>query len=365
MTSDGRSPAEAAPADPGLEAGVRVIRQVPLNAETPGEALDAAVTPSANVYVRTNFGVPTLDPRAHRIELAGAVAAPMRFGVAELDAFEQSEIIATMECAGNDRTAIRPAVDGEPWTGGAISTVRWTGVSLRTVLERARVDPAALEVLFEGADRGHVDSTPDVVSFARSLPLADALHPDTLLATRMNGAPLPPRYGAPVRVVVPGWFGMASVKWLRRIELRTTPFTGHFQTRRYVYDDGTGSVPVTRMRVKSLIVDPAPGATMPSGKTRIRGWAWSGDGAITAVDVSAANSTEWRPARLHAPESGNAWTRWEIDLDLHGLGPTTLRSRARDAAGNIQPDRPPWNVLGYGNNAIRDTTIHLIAPPGR
>src|SRR5688500_2163784 len=208
------------PEDAGLDAGVNVIRRSPLNGETPSGALREPVTPTEHAYVRTNFGVPALDRQTHRVEVSGAAASPFSFGVADLDALEQRTLLVTMECAGNDRTAIVPPVDGEPWTGGAVSTVRWSGVPLHVILERAKADARAAEVLFEGADRGPIASVGDVVSFARSLPLSDALHPETLLATSMNGEPIPPRYGAPVRLVVPGWFGMASVKWLRRIEIR-------------------------------------------------------------------------------------------------------------------------------------------------
>jgi DMSO/TMAO reductase YedYZ molybdopterin-dependent catalytic subunit len=339
--------------------GVDVIRRIPLNGETPPAALTAPVTPTAHVYVRTNFGVPAIDGRTHRIDVTGAVGAPLSVGVADLEALEQTTSLVTMECAGNDRTKIIPPVGGEPWTGGAVSTVRWSGVPLCTILDRARPDPRAVAVLFEGADRGHVESIGQPISFARSLPLSDALHPDTLLATAMNGEPLPPRYGAPVRLVVPGWFGMASVKWLRRIEVLTSPFEGYFQTQRYVYTDGHSSTPVTRMRVKSLIADPVSRSTIVPGSTRISGWAWSGDAPIVGVDVSQGDSGEWHPARLHAPESASAWVRWEIELELRGSGSRDLRSRARDAAGNIQPAQPPWNELGYGNNAIRATRVYL------
>ena len=350
---------EHAAGDSGLEEGVDVIRRTPLNGETPPAALAAAVTPTAHAYVRTNFGVPALDAHAHRIEVAGAVAAPFVIDMVDLTALEQRTILATMECAGNDRTAIVPPVDGEPWTGGAVSTVRWSGVPLRAVLERARIAGSAIEVLFQGADRGHVASVAGTVVFERSLPLSDALHPDTLLATMMNGEPLRPRYGAPVRLVVPGWFGMASVKWLRRIEVLTEPFDGYFQTTRYVYDDASGTTPVTRMRVKSMVADPVPGSTISGGRTCISGWAWSGEGPIAAVDVNVGHASEWHPARLHPQESASAWVRWEVEIELHRTGPCLLRSRARDAAGNIQPDEPVWNALGYGNNAIRTTLIHL------
>ena len=342
-----------------LDEGVDVIRRIPLNGETPPAALAAAVTPTVHVYVRTNFGVPTIDVRTHRIDVVGAVSAPFSVGVADLEALEQTTSLVTMECAGNDRTKIVPPVEGEPWTGGAVSTVRWSGVPLRTILDRAHIDPRAVAVLFEGADRGHVESAGKTIGFARSLPLSDALHPDTLLATMMNGEPIPPRYGAPVRLVVPGWFGMASVKWLRRIEVLTSPFDGYFQTQRYVYDDGRSSAPVTRMRVKSLIAEPVAGSTVPSGITRISGWAWSGDGPIAGVDVSQGDGGEWHAARLHAPESTSAWVRWEIEMKLDGPGPCVLRSRACDGVGNVQPVQPPWNELGYGNNAIRATHLDV------
>jgi DMSO/TMAO reductase YedYZ molybdopterin-dependent catalytic subunit len=342
-----------------LDEGVDVIRRVPLNGETPPAALTAPVTPTAHVYVRTNFGVPAIVAGTHRIDVGGAVSAPFSVSVADLAELEQATVLITMECAGNDRTKIIPEVDGEPWTGGAVSTVRWSGVPLRTILDRARPDPGAVAVLFEGADRGYVESIGETISFARSLPLSDALHPDTLLATMMNGDPLPPRYGAPVRLVVPGWFGMASVKWLRSIEVLTSPFDGYFQTQRYVYEDGRSSTPVTRMRVKSLIVDPVPGRTIASGCTRISGWAWSGDAPIAGVDVSQGDSGEWHPAQVLTPESASAWVRWEIEMELRGPGTCVLRSRARDAAGNVQPAQPPWNGLGYGNNAIRATRVQL------
>ena len=362
---DASAATDARPDGARLDSGLHVIRVSPLNGETPPEALTAPITPVAHAYVRTNFGVPLLDPDTHLIEVGGAVAAPFRIGVGDLAALTQRTVLATMECAGNDRTAIVPPVEGEPWTGGAVSTLRWTGVSLRDVLERAQLDSRAVAVLFEGADRGHVASVGVSVSFARSLPLDDAQHPETLLATMMNGEPLRPRYGAPVRLIVPGWFGMASVKWLQRIEVLTTPFEGYFQTKRYVYDDGRAVTPVTRMRVKSIITEPLPGGTIPPGRTRIAGWAWSGDGPIMSVDVGIGDDPEWHPARLDAPESATAWTRWAVDLDLDGPGRCILRSRARDAAGNVQPEGPVWNTLGYGNNGIRSVEVHLEDRAGR
>jgi DMSO/TMAO reductase YedYZ molybdopterin-dependent catalytic subunit len=196
------------------------------------------------------------------------------------------------------------------------------------------------------------------VTFARSLPLPDALAPNALLALEMNGAPLTPEHGAPVRLVVPGWYGMASVKWVTRISVITTPFTGYFQTRRYVYQMGNGTEPVTRMRVKSIIVAPTEGSAHDPGTLRVWGWAWSGTGAITRVELSVGDG-DWRDAKVEAPTSPHAWARWEIDVNVERPGRYVLRSRATDATATSQPDAPEWNQLGYGNNAVQPVVIEI------
>jgi DMSO/TMAO reductase YedYZ molybdopterin-dependent catalytic subunit len=353
----------AAPAAPDPTTGLVVVNAQPPNAESPAAALAYAVTPAAAVYLRTNFGVP--DPAAvgGHLAVGGRVGRPLRVPWDELRALPQRTVVATMECAGNDRVAMRPLPEGEPWLGGAVSTVEWTGVPLAELLAWAGVAADAVEVLATGADAGPRGDagTPAPVPFARSLPLADAALGDALVALAMNGRPLTPAHGAPARLVVPGWYGMASVKWLVRLDALAEPYDGYFQRRRYVYDDGGGVQPVSRMRVKSAVVAPADGARVACGRVAVWGWAWSGGGAIAAVDVAVGGGDRWTPARLSPPASPHAWARWEAEVRLDAPGRHVLRSRARDAGGAVQPEAPPWNRLGYGNNAVRAVVIDAVA----
>jgi DMSO/TMAO reductase YedYZ molybdopterin-dependent catalytic subunit len=332
-----------------------VVRAHPLCAETPAVALSTAVTPAASVYVRSNFDTPPLDA-THRVEVGGAVGAPFSIGLDELAQLPQHELLVTLECAGNWRLGMDPVPEGEPWRFGAVSTTSWRGVPLHAVLERAGIDASATELLATGADAGLRSDADGVVRFARSLPLATALAPDTMLATHMDGAPLTAEHGAPVRLIVPGWYGMASVKWLARLELLTTPFTGYFQRQRYVYDRPDGVSPVTQALVKSMIATPLDGATCARQET-VRGWAWSGAGAITRVEVQV-NDGAWIHAEVGVAASRWAWTPWACALSLPS-GAVTVRSRATDATGATQPERIVWNRFGYGNNAIRAVTVQV------
>lgn len=331
-----------------------IVKHAPLNAEARPEALADEVTSADRFFIRSNFDRPDLDPETHRIVVGGAVRAPYELSIAELHRLPRRTVTVTTECAGNGRTGLVPVPEGEPWRDRAVSTARWTGVPLRTVLERAEVYPDTLEILARGADRGTKAGAGEI-PFARSLPLEKALHPDTLLALEMNGAPLPPEHGAPVRLVVPGWYGMASVKWVARIEALTEPFAGYFQRDRYVFDpaDGREPTPVSTMRVRAMILDPADGAAVPMGRMTVRGRAWSGDGEVTRVEVAAGGGDDWRDARLLEPSSAYAWRAWEYDWEPAEPGRHVLRCRATDAAGNVQPDRAGWNRHGYGNNAIQ------------
>ncbi len=336
---------------------LEVIRQAPYNAETPDAALRLAETPLANVYVRSNFDVPQLD-LSHGIRIGGHVDQSFVISAAELMVMPQRTIGVTMECAGNSRLTMAPLPAGEPWQHGALSTVTYTGVPLAALLDRCGVKGGTLCVVFTGADAGLRDDADGTVQFERALPLADALHPDTLLALSMNGEPLTSAHGAPVRLVVPGWFGMANVKWLTRIEVSATPFAGYFQRQRYVYDEATGVTPVTRMRVKSMITSPMDGAPCAPHVT-VQGWAWSGDGAITHVDVAVDGGDRWTRAELGTPVSEHAWTPWKCALSLPAGTRCALRSRATDAAGNVQPAQITWNRLGYGNNAVRTIVVDV------
>ena len=335
------------------------VRPEPLCAESSPAALARAITRTEDFFVRTNFGIPRLDAESHVVQIGGAVRHARGISVSKLRKLGMEAIDVTLECAGNGRTGMSPLPLGEMWKHGAISTARWTGVPLARVLALTGFAADAVEVLVEGADSGRPKDSSANVAFARALPMRLALDPATIFALEMNGAPIPPEHGAPVRLIVPGWYGMASVKWVSRIAVLAAPFTGYFQSRRYIYDsgDGTKAVPVRSMRVKSMIASPAEGTAIPAGTVNVKGWAWSGEGEITRVDFAAGGGENWRPARLLPRISEHGWRGWEIEWDAAERGRCALRSRATDSAGNVQPEHSEWNRFGYGNNAIRAVMV--------
>ncbi|MEK6644025.1 MAG: sulfite oxidase [Planctomycetota bacterium] len=332
----------------------------PFNAETPLPLLAAPITPTESVFVRSHFDVPAINPDTYSLTLDGLVGNPLRLTLADLQKIPTVSILLTTECAGNGRTSLNPRPAGVAWGFGAVSTIRYTGVPLKKILDLASPG-RALEVIFTAADSGNVDGQP--VTFARSLPLAIARLPDTLLAWSMNDAPLTPAHGAPLRLIVPGWYGMASVKWLTRITLTTELFTGHFQHNDYVYlrqqglPDGT---PVTLMRVRSVIASPSDGATLPKAPIEITGAAWSGDGEIRKVELSTDDGRTWQQATLQPPTSDRAATGWKHSWTPIASGPHTLIARATDAAGNTQPLDPVWNLRGYGNNSVQKINVTIV-----
>jgi DMSO/TMAO reductase YedYZ molybdopterin-dependent catalytic subunit len=332
-----------------------VVKPEPFNAETPWEALRLARTPTAAFYVRSNHPWPELSAETHRISVEGAVDTAFTVGMEDLARGPLHSVTVTMECAGNGRTGMSPLPEGEPWQEGALGTAVWRGVPLAELLTLARLRQDVVEVLVEGADgKGSK-------RFARSLPASKALHPDTLLALEMNGAPLPRSHGAPVRLIVPGWYGMASVKWVSRIEALTKPFEGYYQRERYIYDAGDGQAPepVTRMRVKSLITTPAEGARVAPGQVVVQGVAWSGERRVVQVEVAVDAGDTWKPATLLEPSRPSAWVRWAFTWEDVAPGRHTLRARATDEAGEVQPEVEPWNRLGYGNNVVQVRVIDV------
>jgi DMSO/TMAO reductase YedYZ molybdopterin-dependent catalytic subunit len=256
---------------------------------------------------------------------------------------------------------MRPQAEGEPWGYGAASTAEWTGVSLRTVLQQAGLAPAAREIVVEGADRGYVAAEDGVIPFARSLPLDRAMHSDTLLAYSMNGEVLPPEHGFPVRLVVPGWYGMAAVKWVARIEAIAHSFRGFYQVERYTMahpEQGeTESTPLTKIAMRSLITMPEDGDTLLRGRHTLRGLAWSGFAPVSQVEVSVDGGVTWSPATWTSDPARYAWRSWEYGWRAQRPCEASLQCRATDEAGNMQPIEPLWNRLGYANNAIQ--TVHV------
>lgn len=344
-------------------AGLVFQRADPLNCETPvGALIGGSVMPTAHFYVRNHFQIPQLDPSTWRLDVGGLVERPLSLSLPDLHKMRSQTLTVTLECAGNGRSLLDPPTEGEQWGLGAVSVAEWTGVPLADLLEQAGVKPTAREVLFRGADGGTVAARSGVTRFERSLNLDVARDSDVLLAYAMNGEPLPVEHGYPLRLVVPGWYGVTSVKWLTEIEAIGAAFTGYFQLDRYFYEwERNGQVvkePVTLQRVRSLITEPAQDGEVEPGVLAVRGLAWSGAGPLARVDVSVGGGN-WEAARLVGDQHGYGWQRWELITRTPGAGPATLRARATDLAGHTQPEHPEWNRLGYGSNAIQEVSIRV------
>jgi DMSO/TMAO reductase YedYZ molybdopterin-dependent catalytic subunit len=351
-----------------------VVTAEPLNAETPLARQRGVITPVGSHYVRSHFARPA-SPR--ELVVDGAVGREARYDDAAIRALPSRTRLVTLECAGNGRAFLDPTVPGEQWRLGAVGTAEWTGVPLRALLERAELRPSAREILFRGADRGRPKELGGEIAFERSLPVADALEEDVLVAYAMNGEPLAPEHGAPWRLVVPGRYGVASVKWLERITATLAPFAGFYQRTKYVID----GVPLGRIAPRAVIVEPVDGAeiraTMPPGDPQarviaVRGYAWSGAGAITKVEVSAApaglgGERRWREAKIAPARSPYAWREFHLDLLLESErkgsgdgGDVELLARAADASGASQPLSQNRNALGYMNNAARPVRVRVV-----
>ena len=347
--------------------GLTTVAEDPPGKETPLPALDTWITPTELFYVRSHFsGVPDVDSSTHSLEIGGAVDAPFSIGYDELLALPGKEIVVTMECAGNSRSYVTPPAEGIGFHHGAVGTASWKGVPLSVLLQKAGVRETAIEVLFEGADSGEEEEEGQTIrlSYGRSLPLEDALSDDTIVAYEMNGAPLSPAHGYPVRLIVPDWYGMASVKWLKRIEVLEEPYTGFFQKRRYVLiNEGEAEhvswEPLSTLRVKSLTTHPRHGEVVPAGQYTVRGVAWSGEGDVVRVEASTDGGRAWRDARLVGSSAPAAWRRWELPWSVSKPGHFIVMARATDSAGNTQPTGIPWNFRGYGNNGIHTIAVEV------
>lgn len=331
---------------PGL-----IVRQTePDNLEMPFATLDRLVTPTERFFVRSHFAVPQIDPATWRLRVEGAVRQPLELSLEELRRMQARTSTVLLECAGNSRVFIVPRADGLPWELGAVGAAAWTGILLSALLDRAGVRDDAVEVILEGADEGEVRphnnpfQTPGRVHYARSLPLAKARR-DVLLAHQMNGQNLTAAHGFPLRAIVPGWYGMASIKWLRRIIVAERPFHGFFQTMEYAYYERRHEMPsltpLTELQVKSLIARPMRNEVVPAGRPyRVFGAAWTGGGEITGVEVSTDSGQTWAAARLLEEVQPHTWRFWEYTWQAPARpGWHVLKSRATDSRGHTQPAR--------------------------
>lgn len=331
----------------------------------PLEALRYDITPVGLHYLLVHYDIPDVDPDGWRLELGGAVERPLSLSLADLGARPAVELPVTMECAGNGRAILDPRPVSQPWLMEAVGTARWRGTALAPLLEEAGVAGGAVEVLFTGSDEGIEGGVEQ--RYQRSVPVDLALDGDLLLAYEMNGAPLPPQHGFPLRLVVPGWYGMTSVKWLARIDLLTEPFAGYQQASAYRIrqaEDEEGE-PVQRMVPRALMIPPGRPdfftreRTVGEGPCTLSGRAWSGSAPIAAVGVSTDGGESWEAAKLDPePESRWAWRGWSYDWEARP-GTYVLCVRARDSDGNEQPLDPPWNLGGYANNAVQRVPVNV------
>jgi DMSO/TMAO reductase YedYZ molybdopterin-dependent catalytic subunit len=325
----------------------------------PLEALRFPVTPVGLHYLLIHYDVPVVDAADWRLTVTGE--QELSLGLEELRARPAVELTATMECAGNGRARLEPRVVSQPWLLEAVGTGRWKGTRLRP-LEEVGVRDGAVEVLFTGLDRGVEGG--EEQRFQRSLPVEEALGDEVLLAYELNGAPLPPQHGFPLRLLVPGWYGMTNVKWLDRIDVLDRPFDGYQQAQGYRLrqaEDEEGT-PLRRMLPRSLLVPPGipefltRERTVPAGECLLEGRAWSGLGPVERVEVSDDGGATWAEAELDPPEGRWTWRGWRFHWDAQP-GEHLLCSRARDEAGNEQPLEPAWNLGGYANNAVQTVRV--------
>jgi DMSO/TMAO reductase YedYZ molybdopterin-dependent catalytic subunit len=322
----------------------------------PLEALRFPITPAGLHYLLIHYDVPVVDAADWRLAINGELE--LSLALDELRERPRAEATVTMECAGNGRARLDPRPVSQPWLLEAVGTARWSGTRLRPLLEEAGVCEGAVEVLFTGLDRGLEGGIEQ--RFQRSLPLEEALRDEVLLVYEMNGAPLPPQHGFPLRLVVPGWYGMTNVKWLASIEVLDRPFEGYQQSWSYRLrqeEDEPGTA-LTRMLPRSLLVPPGipefltRERSAPAGECVLEGRAWSGLAPVEGVEVSVDGGATWDEAELEPAESRWAWHGWRFRWEAQP-GSYLICSRARDAAGNEQPLEPAWNLGGYANNAVQ------------
>jgi len=341
----------------------KIVTAEPENSETPLDRVQSWVTPNRLFFVRNHFGIPPIDLAAWRLKIEGLVANPTSWSFADLAAMPERTVFATVECAGNGRSFLQQHAHGVQWGAGAIGHAEWTGVPLRLVLEEAGIQPSAIEVLFEGCDAGSESDHPQPMFFARSLPLAKAMDMNTLLATRMNGELLEPNHGAPVRLLAPGWYGVASVKWLRRIEVLDCKFQGYFQSNKYTIrrqtSDGQVTEVVGPMAVKSEIIRPHSGETLGLGANRIFGVAWAGEESVSRVEVSTDGGRTWNAADLVGPSARYSWSLWEYFWEVTAPGSYQILARTVTSGGHVQPaEHDPLNG-GYLIHHSRPTTVEV------
>lgn len=332
----------------------------PQDLETPVTAFTSWITPNDRFFLRSHFGPPKPDSLEDwHLHVEGNVERPLKLSLADLKQFQEVTVTAVVQCSGNGRAFFTPKVHGAQWEKGAVGNAIWTGIRLADVLNRAGLGPAAKHVQMLGADRPVL---PTVPLFVRSVPIDKALHADTMLATQMNGEPLPFLHGAPLRLIVPGWAGDACVKWLTHLNVQELEAEGYYMKTAYrmpakpVKPGSPGqaveTVPVEAMPVKSIIARPDDGARVTVGDIPIQGVAWTGEGEVVRVEVSTDNEKTWHEAELIGEQRPYAWRLWQYVWREARPGQCIILSRATDSRGITQPMTTPWNPGGFLWNAV-------------
>jgi DMSO/TMAO reductase YedYZ molybdopterin-dependent catalytic subunit len=370
VTAPGRSPdvadltavsrrARVAAPEEGVSA--EELQLATRNAGMPLEALRYDVTPPGLHYLLIHYDIPALDPTTFALAIDGHVERPLRLGLDDLRARPHVTSRVTLECAGNGRALLEPRPVSQPWLVEAVGTAEWTGTPLAPLLREAGLRDGFVDVVFTGADHGVERGAEQ--DYQRGLSVADAMADDVLLAYEMNGAPLPPQHGFPLRLVVPGWYGMAHVKWLTSITVVDGPFDGH-QMRAYRRRSGPDDpgTPLTRIEPRALVVPPgfpdfmSRARVVRPGPVELEGRAWSGWAPIGAVEVSVDGGASWQAASVEPGPSPHAWCRWSTSWDATP-GRYLLSARAVDASGRSQPADPPWNRGGFANNLPQQVDV--------
>ena len=336
-----------------------------LDLETPVEFMTDWITPVNHFFVRNHMFEPAkIDASTWKLTIGGEVEKPLTLTLADLQRVPVHSVTNAMECAGNGRSLHNPKVPGIQWGKGAVGNARFSGPSLKVVLEKAGVKNTSKHVMFRGLD----EVPGKVPPFIRSIPIEKALDGDTLIATHMNGSPLTRHHGFPARTLAPGWIGAASCKWLAEIKVLDAEFSGNFMSPAYRFPNQPGQPgeavkpedthPLTALSVKSVISGPSEGATLKAGKVNVHGAAWAGEAEIAKVEISIDGGASWRDAKLGRDQARYAWRLWSCDWNSK-RGDYAIMSRATDTQGRTQPATPVWNPSGYLYNAVDQVKIHV------
>lgn len=326
------------------------------------EGLRYPITPTGMHYLLIHYDIPEVDVTRWRLQIGGLVSRPLKLSLEEIRSRPARTLAVTMECAGNGRALFTPRRISQPWLHEAIGTAEWTGTPLRDLMEESALRHDTNEIVFTGLDRGVEGG--ELQYYQRSLSVRDAMREEVLLAYQMNGQPLQPQHGYPLRLLVPGWYGMASVKWLDRIEAVTEPFQGYQMSRVYRYsraEDEAGE-PVTLIRVRALMIPPGipdfltRTRLVQAGPVTLTGKAWAGRLSVSRVEVSLNSCSTWSEAQLGEAVLPYGWRNWTYVWTAEP-GAYTLSVRATDSEGNVQPLDQEWNFGGYGNNGVQRVNV--------